>query len=199
MEDISLHILDIVENSISAAATFIRISIIEETAKDLFTIEIEDNGRGMTDDFVQKILDPFCTTRTTRNVGLGLSLLAQSARETGGKIVIQSALNKGTVVTADFRPSHIDMKPLGNIADTVTTLIAGNPCVDILLHCACDGRSYGLDTREIRAALEEVPINASEVLSAIRNDLLEALQGFFEQRPRLRSPKERGNVPLQGR
>jgi len=84
MEDISLHILDIAENSVSASATLVRISIIEETTKDLFTVAIEDNGRGMTEEFVQKILDPFCTTRTTRNVGLGLSLLAQSARETGG-------------------------------------------------------------------------------------------------------------------
>ena len=196
MEDISLHILDIAENSISAAATLIRISIIEETAKDLFTVEIEDNGRGMTGEFVQKILDPFCTTRTTRNVGLGLSLLAQSARETGGDIVVHSELNRGTVVTADFRPSHIDMKPLGNIADTVTTLIAGNPLVDLLLHCAREGRSYRLDTREIRSALEEVPINSSDVLSAIRNDLLDALQGFFDHRPRLGSPKETGNVPI---
>ncbi len=196
MEDLSLHILDIVENSINAAATFIRISIVEETVKDLFTVEIEDNGKGMTDAFLQKVLDPFCTTRTTRKIGLGLSLLAQSARETGGDIVVRSIVGKGTVVTADFRPSHIDMKPLGNIADTVTTLIAGNPCVDILLHCACDGMSYRLDTREIRSAIEEVPINSSEVLSAIRNDLLEALQGFFDQRPRLRSPKETGNVPL---
>jgi hypothetical protein len=196
MEDISLHILDIAENSISADATFIKISIIEETAKDLFTVEIEDNGKGMTSEFVRKILDPFCTTRTTRKVGLGLSLLAQSARETGGNIVVHSALNRGTVVTANFRPSHIDMKPLGNIADTVTTLIAGNPLVDLLLHCAREGRSYRLDTREIRSALEEVPINSSEVLSAIRNDLLEALQGFFDHRPRLKSPKETGNVPL---
>jgi len=196
MEDISLHILDIAENSITAAASFIRISIIEESAKDLFTVEIEDNGRGMTDEFVQKILDPFCSTRTTRKVGLGLSLLAQSARETGGDIAVHSELNKGTIVTASFRLSHIDMKPLGNIADTVTTLIAGNPCTDILLHCARDGRRYLLDTREIRSALEDVPINSSEVLSAIRNDLHRALQGFFDRRPRLTLPTETRNVPL---
>jgi len=196
MEDISLHILDVAENSISAAATFIRISISEETARDLLTVEIEDNGRGMTDEFVQKILDPFCTTRTTRKVGLGLSFLAQSARETGGDIVVHSELNKGTIVTACFRLSHIDMKPLGNVAETVTTLIAGNPRVDILFHCVSGDRKYLLDTREIRSALEEVPINSSEVLSAIRNDLLEALQGFFDHRPRARSTKEAGNVPL---
>ena len=196
MEDISLHILDIAENSVNAGATFVRISIVEQNAEDLFTIEIEDNGKGMTEEFLKKVLDPFCTTRTTRTVGLGLSLLAQSARETGGDMVVHSELNKGTVVTAYFRLSHIDMKPLGNVAETITTLIAGNPRVDILFHCARGERKYLLDTREIRSALEEVPINSSEVLSAIRNDLLEALQGFFAHRPRARSTKEAGNVPL---
>jgi hypothetical protein len=175
MEDLSLHILDVAENSVNAGATFIQISIAENTVQDLLILTIEDNGRGMPAEFVQKVLDPFCTTRTTRKVGLGLSLLAQSARETGGDIRIQSFPDKGTVVTADFRPSHIDMKPLGNIADTITTLIAGNPETDFLFRYDQDNRNYSLDTREIRAALEEVPINSADVLSAIRGDLLEAL------------------------
>ena len=175
MEDLSLHILDVAENSVNAGATFIQISITENTVQDLLILTIEDNGRGMPAEFVQKVLDPFCTTRTTRKVGLGLSLLAQSARETGGDIRIQSFPDKGTVVTADFRPSHIDMKPLGNIADTITTLIAGNPETDFLFRYDQDNRNYSLDTREIRAALEEVPINSADVLSAIRGDLLEAL------------------------
>jgi len=175
MEDLSLHILDVAENSVNAGATFIQISITKNTVQDLLILTIEDNGRGMPAEFVQKVLDPFCTTRTTRKVGLGLSLLAQSARETGGDIRIQSFPDKGTVVTADFRPSHIDMKPLGNIADTITTLIAGNPETDFLFRYDQDNRNYSLDTREIRAALEEVPINSADVLSAIRGDLLEAL------------------------
>ena len=175
MEDLSLHILDVAENSVNAGATFIQISIAENTVQDLLILTIEDNGRGMPPEFVQKVLDPFCTTRTTRKVGLGLSLLAQSARETGGDIRLQSFPDKGTVVTADFRPSHIDMKPLGNIADTITTLIAGNPETDFLFRYDRNNRNYSLDTREIRAALEEVPINSADVLSAIRGDLLEAL------------------------
>jgi hypothetical protein len=199
MEDISLHILDIAENSVSASATLVRISIIEETTKDLFTVAIEDNGRGMTEEFVQKILDPFCTTRTTRNVGLGLSLLAQSARETGGDILVRSAVNKGTLVTADFKPSHIDMKPLGNIADTVMTLIAGNPQVDFHFSCTKEGKNYSLDTREIRSALEEVPINSSEVLSAIRSDLLEGLQALFDLKTSMQPSRKTKNVPLQRR
>jgi len=175
MEDISLHILDIAENSVASGATLITISIVEKTKEDSFIVTIEDNGRGMTEEFVKNVLDPFCTTRTTRKVGLGLSFLAQSARETGGDIRIVSVPSKGTVVTANFIPSHIDMKPLGNIADTITTLIAGNPGTGFFFRYSRDSRTYQLDTREICAVLEDVPINSSEVLSAIRGDLIEAL------------------------
>ncbi len=175
MEDISLHILDIAENSVASGATLITISIVEKTKEDSFIVTIEDNGRGMTEEFVKNILDPFCTTRTTRKVGLGLSLLAQSARQTGGDIRIESVLGKGTIVTAFFIPGHIDMKPLGNITDTIATLIAGNPGTGFFFRYSRDSRIYQLDTREICAALEGVPINSSEVLSAIRGDLMEAL------------------------
>ena len=175
MEDISLHILDIAENSVASGATLITISIVEKTREDSFIVTIEDNGRGMAEEFVRNVLDPFCTTRTTRKVGFGLSFLAQSARETGGDIRIESVPGKGTIVTADFIPSHIDMKPLGNIADTITTLIAGNPQIDFLFTYIRDTRIYSLDTREIRTVLDDVPINSSEVLSAIRGDLMEAL------------------------
>lgn len=175
MEDISLHILDVAENSVSSGATLITISIVEKISEDRFVVTVEDNGRGMTEEFVKNILDPFCTTRTTRKVGFGLSFLAQSARETGGDIRIESVPSKGTIITADFIPSHIDMKPLGNIADTITTLIAGNPQIDFLFTYIRDTRIYSLDTREIRTVLDDVPINSSEVLSAIRGDLIEAL------------------------
>lgn len=175
MEDISLHILDIAENSVASGATLIRITIDEKTREDSLLLTIEDNGRGMTEEFVKQVLDPFCTTRTTRKVGLGLSFLAQSARDTGGDIRIVSAPNRGTLVSAHFIPSHIDMKPLGNIADSITTLIAGNPGTDFVFVYSRDSRTYQLDTREIRAVIEDVPINSSEVLSAIRDDLMEAL------------------------
>src|SRR5512140_994843 len=130
MEDISLHILDIAENSITAGATLVGIRLIDRRDENSFVVEIEDNGKGMTEDLVKKALDPFFTSRTTRNVGLGLSLLAQSARETGGDITIKSTAGTGTIVTAQFRPAHIDMKPLGDITETLIVLIAGNPGVD---------------------------------------------------------------------
>lgn len=184
MEDISLHILDIAENSVASGATFITISIDEKTMEDSFIVTIEDNGRGMSEEFVKKVLDPFCTTRTTRKVGLGLPLLAQSARETGGDIRIKSVPGKGTIVTAYFRPSHIDMKPPGNIADTVAVLIAGNPETGFFLRYSRDSRIYMLDTREICAALGDIPINSPEVLSAIRADLIQAIDALRGHDPK---------------
>ncbi len=175
MEDISLHILDIAENSITAGATRVMIRISEDTAGDVFSVEVKDNGRGIPEEHLKEVLDPFYTTRTTRKIGLGLSLLAQSARETGGDISIRSSESSGTVVTADFRPSHIDMKPLGNIADTMLVLIAGNPRVDFVFSFVKNGRDHSIDTRRIKKELRGMPINSPPGLSLMRNCLDEIL------------------------
>jgi len=123
MEDLSLHILDIVENSIMASAGRVEISIELDTAADLLTLEISDDGRGMDEQTLKKALDPFFTTRTTRRVGLGLALLAQAARESGGEMDVSSRPNEGTRVRATFRLSHPDCKPMGDIAETIQTLV----------------------------------------------------------------------------
>jgi len=176
MEDISLHILDIAENSIGADATLITISVSEDTVKDLFTVEIEDNGRGIPEDIRSKVLDPFYTTRTTRKVGLGLPLLAQAARETGGDISVRPGSFSGTVITANFIKSHIDMKPLGDIAETLVVLIAGNPQVEFLFTYSKDSNTFSLDTREIKKELDGVPINSSPVLTFLRNYIKTSLR-----------------------
>jgi len=155
MEDLSLHILDIVENSIRAKASTIEIKVVEDIEKDLLTIEIRDNGQGMDEETVKKALDPFFTTRTTRKVGLGLSLLGQAARESGGDIEIESQAGGGTRVEATFGYSHIDRKPLGNMEATLTTLIVGNPEVDFIYEHKRGELDYRLDTREVRARIKE--------------------------------------------
>ena len=176
MEDISLHILDVAENSIGAGATLIKITISVDTPKDLFSVEIEDNGKGIPEDIRLKVLDPFVTTRTTRRVGLGLPLLAQAARETGGDITVKDVNTSGTIVAATFRQSHIDMKPLGDIAGSMVVLIAGNPQVDFLFTYKKTGRTFSLDTREIKKELDGVPITSPPVLSFLRNYLSTSLQ-----------------------
>jgi hypothetical protein len=175
MEDISLHILDIAENSINAGATLVQIRINENRDEDYFSVTIEDNGRGIPKERLAEALNPFYTTRTTRKIGLGLSLLAQSARETGGEISIRSLENRGTVVNAHFRPGHIDMRPLGNIAETMIVLITGNPRTDFVFTYHKDGREYALDTRQVKAELDDVPITSPHVLSLIRDYLGEIL------------------------
>ncbi|MBI5203739.1 MAG: ATP-binding protein [Nitrospirae bacterium] len=178
MEDISLHILDIAENSIAAGAAIIKITIAEDTGKDLLSVEIEDNGRGITDEFIKKVLDPFYTTRTTRKTGFGLSFLAQSAREADGDISIKSKEGKGTTISACFKYSHIDRKPLGNIADTLIVLIAGNPQVDFLYEHRRDGKVYSINTKEIRPELGEVPLNFPDVINVIRKDIEDGIKGL---------------------
>lgn len=176
MEDLSLHILDIVENSVSAGAKRVEIRIVEDTKKNVLSIEIKDNGRGIDEETLKKVLDPFYTTRTTRRVGLGLSLLLQSAKEAGGDMSIKSEQGVGTVVNAYFRRDHIDRKPLGNIADSIVVLVAGSPDVDFFFEHKVDGRTYSIDMREIRSELETVPLNSPEVLQIIRKDIMEGLR-----------------------
>jgi hypothetical protein len=138
-------------------------------------LEIEDNGRGIPRGLVGKVLDPFYTSRTTRNVGLGLSLLAQSARDTGGDISVESEEGAGTRVRARFSPSHIDMKPLGDVADTLLVLIAANPEIDFFFSYEKPSGRYVIDTQEIKAELEEVPITSPDVLSLLKDELRESL------------------------
>jgi len=176
VEDISLHILDIAENALKASATRIEISVIEDLEQDRLTIHILDNGKGMDEKMVQTVTDPFVTTRTERRVGLGLPLLAESARMAGGNIKIKSDPGKVTSIEADFIYSHIDRKPLGDMVRTMMVLIAGNPDIDFSYHHQNGDRSYCLDTTELRKTLEEIPINHPEVIKLIKKDLDEGLQ-----------------------
>ena len=137
MEDISLHILDVVENSVAAGARSIEIAIIENENEGRLELVISDDGKGMNEALLSKVLDPFVTTRTTRRVGLGLSLLAQAARETGGDIEVESETGGGTTVKARFMLDHIDLKPLGDVTKTMEALVAGNPAVDFRLQYRC--------------------------------------------------------------
>ena len=150
MEDLSLHILDVVENSIEANASKIEIKIVEKKNKDLLIIEIKDNGRGMNKETINKVLDPFYTTRTTRKVGLGLSLLAQAAKESNGDFEINSKPGVGTEVKASFQYSHIDCKPIGDMNDTLVTLIISHPEINFIYEYQNEEGNYILDSNKIK-------------------------------------------------
>ena len=175
MQDLSLHILDLVENSISAGAKRIEIRVVEDSKKDLLSIEIKDDGKGMSKEMVGKVLDPFVTTRTTRRVGLGLSLFAQAARSCNGEVKIESKLGKGARLVGTFQLSHIDLKPWGSMVDTLITLMVGNPEIDFFYHHQKDRFEYTLDTVVIKKGLGEVSISNPAVISALRGDLKDNL------------------------
>lgn len=175
MQDFSLHILDVAENSIGAGAKRIEIKIREDIKKDVLTIEINDDGKGMSQEMVSKVLDPFVTTRTTRRVGLGLSLFAQAARACNGDVHIESELDKGTRLMGRFQWSHIDRKPWGSMVDTLITLIVGNPDIDFFYQHKKDGFEYTLDTTMVKKELEGVAISNPVVVDALKRDLKENL------------------------
>lgn len=143
-----MHILDIAENSIASSAGRIEIRIEEDTGRDVLTIEIKDDGKGMDEQTLHKTLDPFFTTRTTRRVGLGLPLLAQAARQTDGKIELDSKPGQGTTVKATFSLSHLDRQPMGDMQETIRTLVAGHPEIDFLYEHKTNDSIYHFDTRE---------------------------------------------------
>lgn len=181
MQDFSLHILDLAENSITAGARRIEIRIDEESGRDRLTIEIADDGRGMSREMADRALDPFATTRTTRKVGLGLSLFAQAARACNGEVSIDSEPGRGTRLTGTFQASHIDRKPWGSITDTLITLIAGNPGISFYYRHRRDDRVYSLDTEVIKKELGDVPVSDPRVVQLIRGDLEEGLSGLGVQ------------------
>ncbi len=171
MEDLSLHILDVAENSITAGSSKIEIRVTEDIGKNLLAIEIKDNGSGMDKELLEHACDPFYTTRTTRRVGLGIPLLAQAAKECMGNIDVISNKNEGTTISASFQHNHIDRKPLGKIGETIIILIVSNPDIDFLFEHKINDNEYTLDTAEIKKDLDGIPINTPEVIRIIKDDI----------------------------
>jgi anti-sigma regulatory factor (Ser/Thr protein kinase) len=170
VEDISLHILDIAENSIRADAKNIQILVTRETENDLLRVEVIDDGRGMDAETLARIRDPFFTTKG-KKTGLGIPLLAQTAEQTGGTLVVESTPGAGTRVTVTLGWSHVDRPIIGNMAETLITLIAGHGDRDYIYEEREGDRTFRFDTREIKTDLDGVPINAPAALGAIK-DLL---------------------------
>ena len=137
----------------------------------MLTLVINDRGCGMTPEQVANVTDPFFTTRTTRKVGLGLPFLKMEAELTGGSFSIESTVGVGTCVTASFDMSHIDSIPLGDMPETVMTIVGAAPDKDIVFTHVSGEKEVVLDTRDIRAQLDGVPLDTPEVLLWIRDYL----------------------------
>ena len=182
MKEISLNILDIAENSVKAGASLTQI-LIDETGNTL-VLSILDDGCGMSPEIVRSVIDPFYTTRTTRKVGMGVPLLKLACEQTGGNLDIQSVTadqdpeNHGTKVTATFYTDHIDFTPLGDVISSIVTLIQGHPDTDFLFRHTKGEKEVGLDTRELRQVLEDVPLSSFEVIQWIESYLREQYDDF---------------------
>lgn len=170
MEDISLHILDIAQNSIDAKASLIQIIINEDNEHSNLIIEIKDNGVGMDLNTIQKAKDPLGTTKG-KKFGLGIPLFIQSAEESGGKVELISEQGKGTTIKAYFKTNSIDMKPLGDIAKTIIVIIGMHPEIDLYFKHIKDDDEFELDTKEVKKALDGIPINTPEVIGYIRKKI----------------------------
>lgn len=179
MQDLSLHILDIAENCIEAGAKKIEIRINEDTKQNMLVLEIKDNGKGMDKGTIAKVLDPFYTTKKMKKIGLGLSMLAQATKEAAGNIIINSTRGKGTTVTAKFTYDHIDRKPLGNITETIISLVATKGLnTDFIYEHHKNCKSFVFSTKDIKKELNEVPINNAEVLKVIRKSIVRELKNI---------------------
>jgi anti-sigma regulatory factor (Ser/Thr protein kinase) len=148
MEDLSLHVLDVAENSIRASAKLVEIRVTEDEGADLLTVEILDDGSGMSEGVAAKVADPFFTTKTVRRVGLGIPFLAQSAREADGTLSVKSKQGGGTRIVATFRHGHPDRKPLGDLGETMAVLVCAHPSVEFVCEHVRNGQTvYRIDTR----------------------------------------------------
>jgi len=179
MRDLSLHILDIVQNSIKANASVITVHMGEMPDHKFIVLEVDDNGIGMDSDFLSTVEDPFTTSRTTRRIGLGIPLLKESALKCEGKFNIYSKKNIGTKVFAAFSIDHIDRLPIGDIADTMVALISGNPEIHFILQLDSVKGEFKLDTDEINKTLDGVKINEFEVAQWLKEYIDEGIKNIF--------------------
>lgn len=176
MRDLSLHMLDIVQNSVRAEASLVTIQITIDQERDRLTVGIVDDGCGMSEEMVRQVTSPFVTTRTTRSVGLGIPMLKNNAEQSGGDFQITSALGYGTRIEAVFGYRNIDRPPLGDIVGTMLALIAATPeKPDYQLVYTINEAVFTFDLRTIRQSLEGVPLNTPEVLQWIREYLQEGI------------------------
>ena len=179
MHELSLHILDLVENSTAAGADKVTVTVEEDSLRDEMQIRIEDNGRGMDAAMVSKVRDPFVTTRTTRKVGLGLPLMDMTTRMCDGSLRIESAVGVGTTVNAVWRLSHMDRPPLGNMAATLKAILVMNPGIHFRYSHKVGERSFTLDSGEIRTALGDLPLTQPEILKWLDGYLKESLSILY--------------------
>jgi len=178
LRELALHILDIAENSISAGASQVEISVVRNTRENQLVISVRDNGNGMDEEMLARVINPFVTSRTTRKVGLGIPMLKQAAEACNGGLTVDSQPGKGTEITATFQNNHIDRMPLGNLADTFLSLLIGTPDVNWVLDYQADDQVFHFDDREVKAAIEGMPLTDYRVIEYLTATIKDGVAGI---------------------
>ncbi len=187
MKELSLHLLDVVENSIEAGASKIEIKIEEDFNRDVLVMEVSDNGRGMSEEQIKEVLDPFYTTRRTRHIGLGLPLLLEACRRCEGNLEIYSQPGKGTTIQATFRHSHIDRAPLGDIPSVLMTVLFAENQIDWLYSHKVNQEEFRLESSEIRKELVDIPITHPKVRNWLHSFLIKGENSLFSKTASVRA------------
>ena len=184
MRELSLHILDLAQNSLTAGASRLDIIVEIDHKKDLVAITLSDDGKGMAPDFLKTVTSPFTTTRTTRRVGLGIPMLKQSAEAAGGAFSLESEVGKGTVISASFDLRNIDCIPMGELCDSLFTLVLLNPDTPEFVFTAQSPEAEAeFDTRIVRQALGGISLNEPDVSAWIKESIDEELKPILEVLP----------------
>ena len=175
MPDIAMHLLDIVYNSIRAKAKNILIYLLESDKDDQIICRVEDDGSGMDSETVENVQSPFFTTRTTRNVGLGIPLFKEGALQTGGTFRLESEVGKGTLIETTYVKSHLDCPAMGNLAETIATLVQADASIEYQIDIIYDDHSFKFDTREIKEILDGVPIDEPDIILWLKEYIKEGI------------------------
>ena len=182
MDELSLNILDIAQNSIAADATLVEIRVEENDIDNTLIISVKDNGKGMDAEFLKTVDDPFITTRDTRKIGLGISFLKEAAELTGGYIEITSTPGAGTTVTAVFTKNHIDRQPVGNITGTLIALISLNPDIDFEFCYKINEKEFVFTTFEVKSMLgDDASLNDLQIVGFLTEYIEEHINGLSLQ------------------
>jgi anti-sigma regulatory factor (Ser/Thr protein kinase) len=184
MKELSLHILDIAENSVSANAKTVSIEVEEDSQNNLLTIIITDDGKGMDAEMLARVTDPFTTTRTTRKVGLGIPFFKEAAETCNGHFAIASTPGKGTRVEASFQRDHIDRMPMGSIQTTFLDLLVGFPDIHWKFKYRIDEEEFDFDSEPVRKTLDGIPYSDPTVLKYLKDEIdfgIQKIQSVHKQ------------------
>jgi hypothetical protein len=183
VRDLSLHVLDVMENSLHVKATIIAVTVDVDEAKDRLRIAVEDDGPGFPAP-VERVADPFFTTKSGKKTGLGLSLFRQAAERAGGKLVLGRSELGGASVLAEMQLSHVDRSPMGDLASTFASVICTSPGVDVRICLSRPGRTIRIESQRIRRELPEKSRSSAAVAKKV-SQLISAGAGELWPQPTL--------------